>query len=54
MKKLGKNILVISTISLLLAILVGLSACGKAKPGEPVSDFFFLAARNDINLGIGS
>jgi len=62
MMKLGRNILVISAISLLLAILVGLPACGKAKPAKPtepteptpVSDFYFLAARNDINPGIGS
>jgi len=53
MMKLGRNILVISAISLLLAILVGLPACGNAKP-TPVSDFYFLAAQNDINRGIGS
>jgi hypothetical protein len=62
MEKLGRNILVISVISLLLPVLVGLPACDKAKlvkptkPTEPtpVSDFYFLAARNDINPGIGS
>lgn len=57
MKKLGRNILAISAISLLLAVLVGLSACGKAKPaepGKPVSDFYFFAAKYDINPGIGS
>lgn len=51
MRKLVRDILVISAISLLLAVLVGLPACGKVKP---VSDFYFLVTRNDINPSIGS
>lgn len=52
MKKQGRNILVISAISLLLAVLVGLPACGKVKPVKPASDFYFFATKNDINPGV--
>ena len=58
MKKIGRNILVISAISLLLAVLVGLPACGKAKPvkpaepAKPVSDLYFFADKNDFNNGL--
>ena len=54
MRKLVRDILVISVISLLLAVLIGIPACGKDKKGKPVSDFYFFAAKNDITMGKGN
>ena len=54
MKKLVRDILIISAISLLLAVLIGIPACGKDKKGKPISDFYFFAAKNDITMGEGN